>query len=191
MGKRTRTVTAAILGAGLTASLVAGPVASASIPEVALYAAGTTTGSLGSLENLPALPTPPSENAPSSSDRDRAESQLKTKINDYRVRMGLPSVTWNAALDTSARWWSDQIANRGKVGHSPGSTRPYTYGGENVWYGDGTPRDQAPDRALQAWINSPGHNSNLKARGVARAGLGMAWDDVKKRWIATYQFETP
>lgn len=191
MGKRARTVTAAILGAGLTASLAAGPVASASIPEAALFAAGTTAGSLGSLENLPALPTPPSENAPSSSDRDRAESQLKTKINDYRVRMALPRVTWDAAMDTSSRWWSEQVANHGKTGHSPGSTRPYTYGGENVWYGDGTPRDQAPDRAIQAWINSPGHNSNLMARGVARAGLGMAWDGAKSRWIATYQFETP
>lgn len=186
MGKRTRTVTAAILGAGLAATLTTAPISSAEIPAAIFQAAGT--GSIGSLESLPTFPV---NYTPTESDRIQVENQLKVKINDYRVRMALPRVTWKQEMDTSSRWWSEQIADLGKTGHSPWNTRPYTYGGENIWFGGGSAWDQAPDLALQSWIDSPGHNSNLMAQGVARAGLGMAWDDAKNRWIATYQFETP
>lgn len=190
MRNHIRSAVGVTLSAGLAVTIMAAPMASAS-PIGALPAgvAGSLgngqTIDFGSLQGVPG----PGAFTPSVTDRIQMEDQIRERINNYRVTNGRPAVTWKSNFDTSSRWWSDQIANHGKSGHSPANTRPFTYGGENVWYGNGVPWDQGAARAVDAWINSAGHRANLLSDRVIAAGIGAAWSDRDNRWVATYQFE--
>lgn len=204
MRNRIRPIIGAALSIGIATTLAAAPTASANsvenlnIPGIEIphfeipnipFPEVDSNGS--AIPGVPGGPNGPGAYNPTVNDRTNIENQIRDRINNYRAANGLPRVKWNGHFDDSSRWWSDQIANHGKVGHSPANTRPYRYGGENVWYGNGVAAHDAAARAVDAWINSPGHRANLLAQGVSWAGIGMAWSAQDVRWIATYQFETP
>lgn len=203
MSKRIRPIIGAVLSIGIATTMATAPTASASVEHLGLphieiphfeipnIPIPNVDSSGSVIPGAPGGPLGPGAYNPSVNDRVNIENQIRDRINNYRASQGLPRVKWNGHFDDSSRWWSDQVANHGKVGHSPGNTRPYRFGGENVWYGNGVAWNDAPARAVDAWINSPGHRSNLLARGVSWAGVGAVWSVQDVRWVVTYQFETP
>ena len=64
---------------------------------------------------------------------DTLAVRILDKHNHERVRLGLPRLKWNRALEREARQWSHELARRGKLDHADQRTRNST--GENLWMG--------------------------------------------------------
>jgi uncharacterized protein YkwD len=85
-------------------------------------------------------------------------------VNAYRARQRLPALLWEARLAQQARQHSQAMLTHG-VGHAGFEQRlaaigiPWSAAAENVAYSQGMP-DPAT-HAVQDWLNSPGHRSNL------------------------------
>jgi uncharacterized protein YkwD len=115
---------------------------------------------------------------------DAEELRLLQLINNYRTQYGVTQLVFSNALNRSAAWKAQHVADNGYFAHDDtpisrtwqqrmrdcGYTAN-TYLGENLAGGDSTAAG-----ALRIWQNSPGHNA-LMLDGTFRAvGLGRARD---------------
>ena len=88
----------------------------------------------------------------------------------HRELNGLKPQELHPELTRAAQAWADKMAKNGWFCHSTYSLN------ENIAWGQET-----PERAMQAWIYSPGHNSNLLSNyphcgfGVAKSANGTYW----------------
>lgn len=105
-------------------------------------------------------------------------------VNEERTARDRTPLAWNATLARIAADHSDRMAHRGEVGHGPGplSERYARYGlachgGENIYVGKtvGTPIDEpsVARRAVDAWLDSPGHRETLLAQRFDVQGVGV------------------
>jgi uncharacterized YkwD family protein/spore coat assembly protein SafA len=108
------------------------------------------------------------------------EDEVIRLVNVERARAGLPALKSNWQLCRVARYKSADMANKGYFSHtSPTYGSPFrmmeSFGlrfsaaGENIAYGQRTPAE-----VMQAWMNSPGHRSNILSRNYSEIGVGLA-----------------
>ncbi|MEH2281064.1 MAG: CAP domain-containing protein [Nostoc sp.] len=106
------------------------------------------------------------------------EQSIFNQINNYRVSLGLPALTRNAAIDNQVRIHSQNMAN-GTVpfGHTGFSERlkatrvSYRAAGENVAFNQGY--SDPATIAVQGWLKSPGHLANIRGN-YDKTGIGVA-----------------
>ena len=110
---------------------------------------------------------------------------------------GIPPLRWNRQLTHAARWFSwDSTENRpsGFCGHQDSQGHEFYYrtfafgylgfaGAENAFCGY-----LSPESAIQGWMNSPGHRTNLLNPSWREIGLGYYRRDSDGRGYVTQDF---
>jgi uncharacterized YkwD family protein/spore coat assembly protein SafA len=108
------------------------------------------------------------------------ESQVVKLVNAQRAKQGLQPLTENWQLSRVARYKSADMAAKNYFSHtSPTYGSPfrmmesfgikYSSAGENIAYGQKT-----PEQVMTAWMNSPGHRSNIMSPSYSQIGVGYA-----------------
>ena len=108
------------------------------------------------------------------------ESQVVKLVNVERAKLGLQPLTENWQLSRVARYKSADMATKNYFSHtSPTYGSPfkmmesfgikYSSAGENIAYGQKT-----PEQVMTAWMNSPGHRSNIMSPSYSQIGVGYA-----------------
>lgn len=108
------------------------------------------------------------------------ESQVVKLVNVERSKQGLQPLTENWQLSRVARYKSADMATKNYFSHtSPTYGSPfrmmesfgikYSSAGENIAYGQKTPQ-----QVMTAWMNSPGHRSNIMSPSYTQIGVGYA-----------------
>ena len=108
------------------------------------------------------------------------ENEVIRLVNVQRANAGLHMLTTNWQLCRVARYKSADMANKGYFSHtSPTYGSPFqmmeSFGlkfsaaGENIAYGQ-----QSPAEVMNAWMNSPGHRSNIMNGTYTEIGVGLA-----------------
>ena len=108
------------------------------------------------------------------------ESQVVKLVNVERAKQGLQPLTENWQLSRVARYKSADMATKNYFSHtSPTYGSPfkmmesfgikYSSAGENIAYGQKT-----PEQVMTAWMNSPGHRSNIMSPSYSQIGVGYA-----------------
>lgn len=116
--------------------------------------------------------------------------QLAQGINTAREQAGLGALPRSARLDRAARDIACDNAARGRLSHRSGSGSDLSarlqkagYGfraaGENLGQGY-----RSPARAVQGWMNSPGHRQNLLSPQVRELGVAVALGTNGTRFYA-------
>lgn len=108
------------------------------------------------------------------------EDKVIKLVNAERSKNGLPPLTKNWELSRVARYKSTDMRDRNYFSHtSPTYGSPfrmmedfgirYTAAGENIAYGQRT-----AEEVMNAWMNSPGHRSNILGGNFDQIGVGVA-----------------
>lgn len=120
---------------------------------------------------------------PSQADVKTAENNVIRLVNIERGKVGLPSFKTNWELSRIARYKSQDMINKGYFSHiSPTYGSPFNMienfgikfsaAGENIAMGQKT-----PEQVMIAWMNSPGHRSNILNPAYTEIGVGLAKDN--------------
>lgn len=110
------------------------------------------------------------------------ENEVIRLVNVERGNRGLMLLTQNWELSRVARYKSQDMINKGYFSHtSPTFGSPFKMmedfgirfvaAGENIAYGQNTPAE-----VMNAWMNSPGHRSNILSPTYTQIGVGLARD---------------
>jgi uncharacterized protein YkwD len=108
---------------------------------------------------------------------DSVEAEVHLLVNEHRIGMGLPALQWNETIANECRLHSQDMANSGTINHDGfnerinkiGETISWSWAGENVAY------NYSAQGAVTAWLNSPGHKSNIESNSNL-TGVGVAYD---------------
>ena len=106
------------------------------------------------------------------------EAEVHQLINLHRTGMGLTALEWNDIIAEQCRSHSIILANAHTINHDGfnervnkiGETIPWSWAGENVAY------NYSAQGAVTAWLNSPGHKSNIESNSNL-TGVGVAFDE--------------
>jgi uncharacterized protein YkwD len=113
---------------------------------------------------------------------DTIESPIAQRINEIRRSHGLGALAVSVKLVHAADAHSTSMANGGYFSHTsadgtifwkriaryyPRTTRRWTVGENLLWYSG----DVSPERAVQMWMNSPGHRDVILGRNWKQIGL--------------------
>lgn len=110
------------------------------------------------------------------------EDEVIRLVNAERAKAGLQKLTKNWQLSRVARIKSQDMIDKKYFSHtSPTYGSPFTMmqnfgirfsaAGENIAYGQRTPQE-----VMNAWMNSPGHRSNILSPSYTQIGVGLAKD---------------
>ena len=119
-------------------------------------------------------PVSKNENSPS----NNIEQEVHNLINQHRTSIGLAELEWNEVIAEQCRNHSIEMANARTINHDGftervntiGETIPWSWAGENVAY------NYSAQGAVTAWLNSPGHKSNIESNSNL-TGVGVAFDE--------------
>jgi len=117
---------------------------------------------------------------PNIDDVKALEDEVIKLVNAERAKNGLGALKANWQLSRVARYKSQDMVNKGYFSHtSPTYGSPFnmmeSFGlkfsaaGENIAYGQRTPQE-----VMNAWMNSPGHRSNILNPSYTEIGVGLA-----------------
>ena len=106
------------------------------------------------------------------------EAEVHRLINLHRTGIGLPALVWNDIIAEQCRNHSIDMANAQTINHDGfneriniiGETIPWSWAGENVAY------NYSAQSVVTAWLNSPGHKSNIESNSNL-TGVGVAFDE--------------
>lgn len=106
------------------------------------------------------------------------EAEVHHLINLHRTGMGLAALEWNETIANECRQHSEEMANAHTINHDGfnerinkiGETISWSWAGENVAY------NYSAQGAVTAWLNSPGHKSNIESNSNL-TGVGIAYDE--------------
>ena len=117
------------------------------------------------------------------------EQEVIRLVNKEREARGLPALTTNDAIMAAAH------ARLKELDIEPSHTRPngtpyytilpdygispYAPGGENLFLGPET-----PSKAMEGWMNSPGHRANILKEGITI--IGVAYNPTKHYWVQIF-----
>lgn len=150
----------------------------------------------------PPLPPPSTSNCTPGADwginRQDLASQVLTLVNQHRSSIGLTQLTASATLKSSAEWKSLHMSKYNYFAHNdpapPVARSAFQRmsdcgykgngAGENIAYGYGSPQ-----AVMNAWLNSPGHKSNIENPSWRAMGNGVA-SDANGRLYWTQNFGT-
>jgi len=142
----------------------------------------------------PPITTPP----PTTTTKPPVDATIQALLgahNRYRASKGKPPLTIDSRLTSAAKKHADWMARTGNFSHTgENGSSPfdrmraagynYRAAGENIAYGYAT-----VEAVMQGWINSPGHESNIRG-DYAHVGFGVsAGSDGRLYWVA--DFGTP
>ena len=144
-----------------------------------------------------ALPPPPPciENGVPRSD---LHIEMFEQLNDYRIDNGLEPLIYSVKLEETADLHVTDLWQRGFFAHiNPDGQNPgdraleagfcHKYVGENLAAGQNT-----PDRAMEAWINSPSHHENLLHAEYVYVGMGYSIDNNGRAyWAQVFAYDAP
>ncbi|MGE5631323.1 MAG: SafA/ExsA family spore coat assembly protein [Caulobacteraceae bacterium] len=110
------------------------------------------------------------------------ENEVVRLTNIERSKRGLQTLTTNWQLSRVARYKSQDMINKNYFDHqSPTYGSPFnmmeSFGlrfsaaAENIAMGQ-----QSPQEVMNAWMNSPGHRSNILSPAYTQIGVGLAKD---------------
>jgi uncharacterized protein YkwD len=113
------------------------------------------------------------------------ESEIMGLVNQERARAGQQPLKFSPRLAVVARGHSYDMAMRHYLAHrSPEGAAPadriggvgiaYRTVGENIYMDDYAEPGGVPRRAIQGWLNSPGHHANLVSDKFTETGIGIA-----------------
>ena len=119
-------------------------------------------------------------NIPDQTDIKTIELKVVDLVNKERVKRGLQPLKNNWQLERVARYKSADMINKSYFSHiSPTYGSPFTMiqdfginfssAGENIAMGQRT-----PEEVMNAWMNSPGHRSNILSPSYTEIGVGYA-----------------
>ena len=112
------------------------------------------------------------------------EAQFVAALNQARAAVGVGPLTVNSQLTSLARQHAQAMADAGHIYHaspiSAGVTAPWVKLGENVGSGPSVPP------IMNAFINSPGHYTNIVDPAFAYVGVGVVW--VGNQMFTTHRF---
>lgn len=108
------------------------------------------------------------------------ENEVIRLVNIERSKKGLGTLKTNWQLSRCARYKSQDMINKNYFAHqSPTYGSPFDMiesfgismaaGGENIAMGQRTPQE-----VMTAWMNSPGHRSNILSTAYTEIGVGVA-----------------
>lgn len=108
---------------------------------------------------------------------DSVEAKVHQLVNEHRTGMGLAALQWNETIAIECRIHSEEMANTNSLNHNGfnerinkiGETISWSWAGENVAY------NYSVQGAVTAWLNSPGHKSNIESNSNL-TGVGVAYD---------------
>jgi len=106
--------------------------------------------------------------------------QFVQLVNEHRRSIGCAGLEWSGAVARVAQAHSEDMLSRGFFDHrNPSGQSPgdrlraagilWTGWAENIAYGRPTAQS-----ALDAWLDSPGHRSNIDNCSLTRHGVGLA-----------------
>jgi uncharacterized protein YkwD len=118
-----------------------------------------------------------SNNNNNASPSDSVEAEVHRLVNEHRTEMGLPTLEWNDIIANECRQHSQEMAYAHTINHDGfnerinkiGVTISWNWAGENVAY------NYSAQGAVTAWLNSPGHKSNIESNSNL-TGVGVAYD---------------
>ncbi len=119
-------------------------------------------------------------NIPTRPSLESEEDEVIAIVNSERAKYGLSPLKKNWELCRVARYKSEDMIRNGYFAHnSPTYGSPFdmmesfglrfTAAAENIAYGQRTPAE-----VMNAWMNSPGHRSNILSGNVSEIGVGAA-----------------
>jgi len=140
------------------------------------------------------------------------ELKLFDKINQERIKYGLPPLKWNEELSEVAREHSIEMAENNYFAHEGLDCKKvdyrvskkgifYTIVGENLiqislintyWYDPQTLEitkreyktlDELVEESVKSWMNSPGHRENILNKDFDETGIGIAIQNVPKIYM--------
>lgn len=143
-------------------------------------------------------------------DTEEVESIVVEEANEVRAERGLSRLDKDAALRSSARSHSANMARNGYVGHkTPGGELPFErydncsaggFSGENVasaWYDKNFVYEEAEvptvhlsderdvaEHLVRAWMDSEGHRETLLSEDWERVGVGVSVTDSDEVFAA-------
>jgi len=105
------------------------------------------------------------------------EAEVHRLVNEHRIGLGLPALDWNETIANECRQHSEEMAAAHTINHDGfnerinkiGETISWSWAGENVAY------NYRAEGAVVAWLNSPGHKSNIESNSNL-TGVGVAYD---------------
>lgn len=105
------------------------------------------------------------------------EAEVHGLVNLHRTGMGLSALEWNNIIANECRQHSQEMSNAHTINHDGfnerinkiGETISWSWAGENVAY------NYSAQGAVTAWLNSPGHKSNIESNSNL-TGVGVAYD---------------
>ena len=101
------------------------------------------------------------------------EAAYLRDINNLRASKGLGALRTNAALNTMARNWANQMAAANKISHNPNMAKlgpaGWTILGENVGVGG------SEASVFGAFVASPGHYANLVNPKFNQVGIAVVY----------------
>ena len=108
---------------------------------------------------------------------DSVEAEVHRLVNLHRTGMGLSVLEWDETIAVECRQHSQDMANTNSLNHDGfnerinkiGETISWSWAGENVAY------NYSADAVVIAWLNSPGHKSNIESNSNL-TGVGVAYD---------------
>lgn len=126
---------------------------------------------------------------------DALQQEVLSHLNAQRKAHGLPALKLSTKLDKAAQGHACDNANRRSISHdsSDGGTLKtrlrkagykYRTAAENTGRGFGTGA-----RAVEWWMNSPKHRSNILLGKVREVGIGIALSaapDNKLHWVINF-----
>ena len=106
------------------------------------------------------------------------EAEVHRLINLHRTGIGLPALEWSDIIANECRQHSQEMANAHTINHDGfnerinkiGETISWNWAGENVAY------NYSAQSVVTAWLNSPGHKSNIESNSNL-TGVGVAFDE--------------
>jgi uncharacterized protein YkwD len=109
---------------------------------------------------------------------DSIEQEVHQLINSHRTGIGLAPLEWSETIAEQCRNHSIEMANAHTINHDGfndrinkiGESISWNWAGENVAY------NFSPQGAVTAWLNSPGHKSNIESNSNL-TGVGVAFDE--------------
>jgi uncharacterized protein YkwD len=130
---------------------------------------------------------PGSGNVPSSDDLTTPRVAILCLLNEERARYGLPALRQNAVLELASQRHSEDMGARNFFEHdTPEGVDPSTrthaagyaavgvYVGENIYWGEESLA--TPVKAVEGWMDSPGHRENILRPQFTEVGVGVGLD---------------
>jgi len=130
--------------------------------------------------------------------RTTTHQELFEELNRYRAERGLAPLVYSAVLEQTIdahvtdMWQRDFFSHINPDGENPGDRAMrfgfcHGYVGENLAAGQKTVQ-----LAMQAWKDSPSHDTNMLESGYVYVGIGFFVDPTGRRyWGQTFAYELP